>query len=498
MANIHETKSRDLSRELGFVAAIACGVGSVIASGIFIKPGRMAAELSSPGLLIVVWIAAGLMTLLGALTIAEISGMFRDPGGQYVYFNKALSPFVGYLYGWATFSVIQSGSIASIAYVFSKSLGRFVPFLRLSQDWEQWSIAIPCIGAITPFKLLGLKLCTISLVVFLTGINYLGVKFGSAVQVVFSTLKVAILAAIVALAFTLGHGNLGNLTQSMAGAGAEGVEATSIFLAIVVAMRGAFWAYDGWINVTYMSGEIRNVQRNLPKAMTTAVIIVIAVYVVVNLAYIYVIPVDEMAQKYRDSEKGSEAGHYIVAIDVADRFQTTWAGTLVAIAIMISTFGAVNGTTMMSARIYFAMARERLFFRGLGDVHPRFRTPGKSLIVQGAWTSMLVLSGTFDQLTDMLIFVSWIFYALAAVCVFTLRRRRPDAERPYRVWGYPVTPLLFITFASAYVVFTLYTDILDFRSGKSPLINSLMGLVWVALGIPGYLYWSLRRKRRAA
>ncbi len=199
-----------------------------------------------------------------------------------------------------------------------------------------------------------------------------------------------------------------------------------------------------------------------------------------------------MAQKYRAAES------YIVAIDVASSFLGKWGGSIIAVAIMISTFGAVNGTAMMSARVYFAMAREKLFFRSLGNVHPRFRTPATSLVVQGIWASVLVLSGTFDQLTDMLIFVSWIFYALGALSVFTLRKRMPDAPRPYRVWGYPVTPIIFISFASVYIVFTLYSDIQNFRSGQAPMINSLMGLVWVAIGIPGYLYWSRKKKKEDA
>jgi APA family basic amino acid/polyamine antiporter len=495
MTDTQGSKSHELSRELGLIAAIACGVGSVIGSGIFKKPGLMASQLGSPELLIVVWVVAGVLTLFGALSIAEISGMFKDPGGQYVYFNQGLGRLVGYLYGWAVFVVIQTGSIASIAYVFSDSLGTFVDLPRLPAQWEAWSITIPYIGQMTPLKFIGLKLCTIGLVTFLTAINYLGVKLGSAVQIVFSAMKVAIIVAIVVLAFTLGHGSLGNLMQSAADTGGVPTGSSSVFLMIIMAMAGAFWAYDGWINVTYMSGEIKDVQKNLPKAMAVAVIIVIAVYVLVNLAYLYTIPVTEMAQRYRAAEAGGSS--YIVAIDVADRFLGKGGGAVIAVAIMISTFGAVNGTTMMSARVYFAMAREGLFFRRIGDVHPRFHTPAKSLVLQGFWTSVLVLSGTFDQLTDMLIFVSWIFYALAAASVFVLRRKMPDAHRPYRVWGYPWTPILFIVFASVYVVFTLYTDIQSYKNGTSPLINSLMGLVWVALGIPGYLYWSLKEKRRA-
>jgi APA family basic amino acid/polyamine antiporter len=494
MAVENGKKPLELSRELGLIAAVAAGVGSIIGSGIFKKPGLMASQLGSPILLILVWIIAGILTLFGALSIAEISGMFQDPGGQYIYFNKAYNKFVGYLYGWAVFIVIQTGSIASIAYVFSDSLGYFVKLPRLSTAWENFAVPIPFIGNMTPFRSIGLKLSTIALIVFLTWINYLGVRFGSAVQVIFSVLKVAVIGGIVVLAFSLGHGSFGHFAQTAPLTSAAA--SPSVFLMFVMAMAGAFWAYDAWINVTYLSGEIKNVQKNLPKAMAIAVLIVIAVYVLVNLAYIYIIPVPEMGQKYLAAE--ASGGGYLVAIDAAGSFLGKWGGALIAIAIMISTFGAVNGTTMMSARVYFAMARERLFFRKLGDIHPRYRTPGPSLIVQGIWASVLVLSGTFDQLTDMLIFVSWIFYALGALSVFTLRKRMPDHPRPYKVWGYPYTPIIFIIFASIYIVFTLYSDILNYSSGKAPIINSVMGLLWVAIGVPGFIYWSLRKKSQLA
>lgn len=488
MATPNEKKPLELSRELGLVAAIACGVGSIIGSGIFKKPALMASQLSSPQLLILVWVVAGVMTLFGALSIAEISSMFSQAGGQYIYFNKGYNNFVGYLYGWAVFVVIQTGSIASIAYVFSDSLGYFFKFPRLPSGWEAFSIPVPFIGSITPFKFIGLKFCTIALIVFLTWVNYLGVKFGSAIQVIFTILKVLVIGVIVVLAFSLGQGNFGNFTQSSIAAGSA---SSSVFLMFIMAMAGAFWAYDAWINVTYMSGEIKNVQRNMPRAIAITVLIVIIVYVLANLAYIYIIPVKEMGQKYVAAE--ASGGSYLVAIDVANSFLGRWGSALIAIAIMISTFGAVNGTTMMSARVYFAMAREKLFFRKLGEIHPRYLTPGPSLIVQGIWASLLVLSGTFDQLTDMLIFVSWVFYALGALSVFTLRKKMPDHPRPYKVWGYPYTPIIFIVFASVYIVFTLYTDTLNFLSHRAPLINSVMGLLWVAIGIPGYIYWSMKK-----
>jgi len=259
-----------------------------------------------------------------------------------------------------------------------------------------------------------------------------------------------------------------------------------------VAMSGAFWAYDGWMNVTYIGGEIKNAQRNVPKAMFIAMMVVITVYILVNLAYIYVIPVDEMAIRYREADAAGQS--YLVATDVAGSFWGGLGGSLIAAAIMISTFGTVNGTIMMSARVPFAMAREGHFFKGLGVVHPTFRTPGTALIVQGIWASVLVLSGTFDQLTDMLIFVSWIFYAAGVFSVIVLRRKMPKEERPYRVWGYPVVPIVFVIFASVYIVFTLYNDIVAFNKGQTPLINSVMGLALVAVGIPGYLYWNKKNK----
>ena len=488
-----DKKPVELLREIGLIAAVAFAIGSVIGSGIFKKPGVMASQLESPLLLLLVWVVAGLMTLFGTLSIAEIAGMFPQAGGQYIYFNKSYGDFAGYLYGWAVFIVIQTGSIASIAYVFSDSLGYFFTFPRLGPAWESFALHIPWVGAITPFKFIGLKGCTILLILFLTIINYLGVRFGSAIQVVFTGLKIAVILGIVALAFTIGDGSLAHFSQSAVSFSGGG---TPVFLAFIVAMAGAFWAYDGWINLTYLAGEIKNPQKNMPRAMIIATVVFISVYLLINLAYFYIIPAKVMGAKYLAAEATGQS--YLVATDVASSFLGGWGGSLIAVAIMISTFGTVNGTLMMSARVYYAMAKDKLFFRRLQNVHPRFRTPGPSLIVQGVWTSVLILSGTFDQLTDMLIFVSWIFYAAAAFSVIVLRRKMPDHERPYRVWGYPVVPVLFIVFAMIYVVFTFYSDVSNYVSGRAPLINSLFGLLLVALGIPGYLYWKRRKNKEGA
>jgi APA family basic amino acid/polyamine antiporter len=255
-----------------------------------------------------------------------------------------------------------------------------------------------------------------------------------------------------------------------------------------MAMSGAFWAYDGWINVTYLAGEVKNPQKNLPRALFFACVIVMAVYILVNLAYIYIIPVDEMASKYKAAQLSG--GSYLVATDVASSFWEGMGGTIIAIAIMVSTFGAVNGSIMMTARVPYAMAKDGLFFRTLKTVHPKFNTPMKALVFQGCWACVLVFSGTFDQLTDMIVFVSWVFYGAATLGVFLLRRKWPDVERPYKVWGYPVVPLLFILFSALFLVFTLYSDISSYLDGSSPLINSVMGILLVAIGIPGYMYWN--------
>jgi APA family basic amino acid/polyamine antiporter len=453
-------------------------VGSVVGSGIFKKPALMAGQLGSGELLILVWLIAGIMTMFGALTNAEIASMITAPGGQYVYFNKIYNKFVGYLYGWSVFSVYQTGSIAAIAYIFADYFGYFFPPFHLSPQLEALHFHIPGVGDIFPLADLGTKSVTIGCVVFLTTVNYFGVRFGGIVQVMFTMLKIAAIATIVGLGFALGQGSVGNFTSSVVHFSGTG----SLLAAMLLAMSGAFWAYDGWINITYVAGEIKEPQRTIPRALFIGTAIVILVYVLTNLAYLYVLPIDEMAQSR------------LVAADVAERFLKGYGGAFVSAAVMISTFGTVNGTILASARVYFAMAKERLFFRKMESVHPRYRTPGPSLLLQGAWASLLTLSGTFDQLTDQLIFVAWIFYALSAIGVFVLRKKMADVPRPYRVWGYPYVPAIFIAFAAVYVCHTLYSDIASFTRGETPLINSVMGLIYVIIGIPGYIYWNRKKK----
>jgi APA family basic amino acid/polyamine antiporter len=430
-------------------------------------------------LLILVWVITGIVTLFGALTNAEIAGMISATGGQYVFFQKMYGRMVAYLYGWGTFIVIQTGSIAAIAYVFAQYLGYFVPMPHLAPAFEAWTLHIPFIGDLHPLADIGVKATTIACIGLLTFVNHRGVLFGGRVQALFTVLKVAAILLLVALAFGGAHGTVANFGTTIE---TDTRRTAGLLGAMIAAMSGAFWAYDGWNNITYIAGEVHQPQRNIPRALFMGTLIVIVTYVLVNLAYLYVLPIGEMAQST------------LVAADVASKALGNWGGAFVAIAVIVSTFGTTNGTILVSARVYYAMARDGLFAKRLGTVHPVYKTPSFSLWMQMGWASVLVLTGTFDTLTDMLIFVSWIFYALGAFGVFVLRRKMPEAPRPYRVWGYPYVPAVFVLFAVTYVAWTLIDDIASFSAGRIPMLNSVAGLVLVATGLPVYWWYNRRLK----
>ncbi len=532
----HGSEQRRLSAgllpSLGLFTTTMIVVGAVIGSGIFRKPGVMAGDLighgvGMPWLLLGVWALAGVITLFGALTNAEVAGMIPETGGQFVYFDRMYGRFSAYIYGWSVFAVIQTGSIASIAYVFAEYMTRLIspPLVAdavqtvaahvamLVRDpqpgfWETaaaFSIHLPFIGDINPFASMEVKGIAAGLIILLTLVNYLGVKFGGIVQNIFTVSKVIAMMALVVLAFVLpGIGSTENVTTpsaTMVAAGTNappsGSDATisapsassstdsklgalGIALAIAAALQGAFWAYDGWNNVTYIAGEEKNPQRNIPRALIMGMAIIITVYLLINLAYCYVLPIDEMAKSS------------LVAADVAERF-FSGGGRWIAAAVLISTFGTTNGTILASARVYFSMARRNVFPRFLGNAHRTFHTPASSLVVQCVWSVVLLMSGTFDTLTDTLIFVSWMFYAAGAFGVFVLRRKAPAAERPYRVPGYPFIPAIFVVFALVYLVLTVYNDIVTYNeavaAGKPAIINSAFGLMLVAVGIPFYFYF---------
>lgn len=442
----------------------------------------MAADLHSGYWLIAVWVIAGIVSLFGALTNAEIAGMIPATGGQFMFYKKVFGNFTGFIYGWAAFAVIQSGSAASITYIFSEYAGSLVHLPRFSEATEQSIILhIPYVGDFFPLKDFGVKALTIAVIWMLTLVNARGAAMGGKVQVLFTALKLFAMVFIIGMVFGWGgnsHAIASTLTPS------ETLVGGMTLTAFMAAMSGAFWGYDGWNNLTFVAGEVKNPQRNIVRALFWGLIVVIGVYVTINLAYLYVLDIDTMS--------GLKATGGLVATEAVSRVAGSNAVIIVALAIMISTFGASNGTIMSSARIYFAMAREGLFFKSIGNLHPKHGTPVNSLLLQAGWASVLVLSGTFDMLTDMLIFVAWIFYALSAVSVIILRVREPETPRPYKVWGYPFIPIIFILFSVAFLVVTLYNDITAYQAGESTVVNSVFGLVIVATGIP--FYFLFRKK----
>ena len=438
--------------------------GSMIGSGIFRKPATMAGQLMSPELLIIVWIVAGLITFIGALTNAEIAGMIDATGGQYVYFRKMYGDFIAFLYGWSIFAVIQTGSQAAIAYVFAEYLGYFYKYPQLPQSLQDFSIFMPFVGDIHPFLDFGTKAVAILCILFLTGVNYLGVVFGGIVQTIVTFIKIASIIILSLLLFTFGQGSYANVYS---GFNIPAETITNIISVIGLALAGAFWAYDGWNNVTFVAGEVKNPQRNIPLALLYGTLIVIAVYVLINIAFLYVLPIDEMSKSP------------LVAASAAERIFGVNGASIISIAVIISTFGALNGSILATARVQFAMARDRLFFSPLGKIHPKFGTPHVSLIIQGVWSCVLVLSGSFDTISDYVIFAAWLFYMLGAYGVFVLRKKMPEVNRPYKVWGYPYTPIIFIIFSFLFLVNSIISDTQD----------AAMGSILILSGLPIYLYW---------
>lgn len=468
---------QEVKRTLGFWVALSIVIGGVIGSGIFKKPAVMASQLGSAEWLIVVWVVAGIVTLFGALTTAEIAGMIPETGGQFMFFKKVYGNFTGFIYGWALFSVIQSGSIASITYIFAEYAGYFVHLPRFTAEIEQSVVLhLPGIGNIFPLQDIGTKALTIITIWLLTSINFRGAKLGGGIQVIFTALKLFAIVFIIGMVFGWGSNVSAPSLPVIRTVG------TVTLVSFMAAMSGAFWGYDGWNNLTYIAGEIKNPQRNIVRALFFGLLTVIAVYVTINFAYLYVFDIETMAQSK------------LVASDVAVAVAGIAGGAIVAAAIMMSTFGAANGSVMSSARVYFAMAREKLFFKKIGVLHPKYETPHNSLLLQATWASLLVLSGTFDILTDMLVFVAWIFYSLSALSVILLRMREPETPRPYKVWGYPFIPIMFILISTTFLVVTLYDDISKYYAGETQIINSVFGLAIVALGIPFYFYFSRKKE----
>jgi APA family basic amino acid/polyamine antiporter len=466
-----------LKRTLGPATAVSIVIGGVIGSGIFVKPALMASQLGSPLLLLSVWIVAGCITLFGALSNAEVAAMFPETGGQYVFFKKMYGDAFAFFYGWSSFAVFNTAGNASIAYVFSQYANYFIALPRFPETMEHSvSCHIPFVGTIFPIENIGIKLLTVALILLLSFINYRSVKNSGALQRFLTALKAIAIVLLIGGIFFSGKGTFTNIISP----GHSVPEGWALLSAYMAALAGAFWAYDGWNNITFVAGEIEAPQRNIPRSLFYGLTFCILVYSLINLAYVYILPVDAMGVSQ------------FVASDVAGIAWGVIGGGLIAFMVMLSTLGTTNANVLATARVTYAMSEENKWFARAGKIHPRFQTPGNAILLNAFWSTVLIFSGSFDMLTDMLIFVSWFFYGMSALGVFILRQKMKNAERPYKVWGYPVVPLLFVCFVLFFLVTTLITDIGNYRNGTSPVINSVLGALIAGIGIPIYF---LSKKR---
>jgi APA family basic amino acid/polyamine antiporter len=445
MNEMQPTKT-ELPRVLGSVSIIGIVIGTMIGSGIFINPAKVAHDVGTPLIMLAVWIMGGILSFFGALAVAELGSMFTRAGGIYVYLREAFGPKVAFLFGWTLFLVIESGTIATLAVGFST---KYLPFF---------------------FDLSGLqtKIVAIVLIAALALVNILGVRKGAYLMNFLTAIKFIALIAVCVLIFIFAKGSTVNFITGDSTAAASGGVLGSFGLALVAVL----WAYKGWETGTYSAGEIRNPQKKLPLGLFIGTLTVLILYVLANLAYLYVFPASRMAASGR------------IAADVMAEVFGPAGASAIALIILLSMTGTANGHILTSSRVFYAMAQDGLFFKSVANVHPRYQTPHVSIILLASWAAVLSLSGTFEQLFSYVIFGFWIFMGLTVAGVLILRRKRPDLPRPYKTWGYPVTPILFI----------LSSIFLTVNSLIQNFWNSAIGLTLIVLGLPVYYIWQGRGK----
>lgn len=454
----------ELVRGLGLIDATMILVGSVIGSGIFVAPSIMAAYVQTPGLLLGLWVLGGVLTLCGALAYGELAAALPRAGGQYVFLGRAFGPLWAFLYGWTFLVAINTGFIAAVAVAFAKYLGVFLPavgegtvLFDLGRNFTSaQAVALAVIG-------------------LLTWINVTGLRTGARVQNVFTVAKVAAVVALLGLAVVLGKGNAANFSPLVGAAlGPEGVT-LGLFAAMAVAMSKALFAYDAWNSVTFAAEEMHDPEKNLVRSLILGSVTVTVVYCSAVVAYLYMVPIGEMAA-VKDNR---------IAAEAAQRMLGAPGAAFVAVAIMVSAFGCVNGLVLSGARVVYAMARDGVFFPAAAAVHAVYRTPARALVLQGIVAALLTLTGTYSDLITLSAFSSLLFNVSTIVGLFVLRRREPELPRPYRAWGYPFAPILYLVVS---VFFLAYILVGDPR-------NSGLGLGLTVLGLPVYAFWRKRAVR---
>lgn len=461
-----------LVRSLTLADTTALVVGTVIGTGVFLKTAVMAQDVGTPGLVLAAWVAAGLLSLAGALTYAELGAMLPQAGGEYVYLRRSYGDAAAFAFGWMRFFVAGSGSIAILGTGFAIFLSAFVP---MGAVWVESRHTL--LGQEIHWQLGARQMVAVGAIVVFSAINCLAVAYGGRVQSILTVLKLAGIAVVVGGVFLLsGSASWSNLATPAGAGSATGAAAFG------TAMLAALWAYDGWNNMPMAAGEVKNPGRSIPFALIAGMILITLVYGLANLAYFYALPFAEVVTS--NSTRYREA--LPVATKAAQTFLGDWGGRVVSIAFILSTLGALNGSILSNARVPFAMARDGVFFASLARLSPSTHVPVPAIVVQAVWSCLLALSGTYDQLTDYVIFASWIFYGLVTSSVFVLRRKLADAPRPYRTLGYPLVPLLFVATAGWLVLNTLV---------HRP-VESVAGLALIAAGLPFYFHFHRQRRLR--
>ena len=486
-----EKKQGQLVRSITLTSATLLVISSVIGSGVYKKIAPMSGNiiehfkpdgsldfteyvgLMSPKLVLMAWLLGGIISLFGALSNAEIAGMMADSGGEFVYFKRIYGRFIAFLWGWSTFAVIKTTAVASIAYVFAHSFNSLIALPHFSKEIESINI----FGLFKPFDNIGVKGLTILLICILTSINVRGVKGGALISNWVTKLVIVGLSLVVITGLLFGHGSFEHITTPSVNYVERSWFDPTLLSALFTAMLAAFWGYEGWNTVGFMAGEIKNPNRNLPLALSAGLAVIIVTYLLVNFTYFYVLPIDNMIAI-------THSQNQIAAVEVVRSFGGNTGAILLSVLILFTTLGCTNATILMPPRVYYAMAKDGLFFKSAAHIDPITNTPNNAMWMQCVWACLLVLSGSFDQLTDMLIFAAFFFYGATALGVFILRIREPHAERPYKVWGYPFVPAIFIIFCLALIVNTII---------KQPR-EAGIGLALIFSGVPFYYYWTKNKQ----
>ncbi len=512
--DILENRSRaaseqQLVRGLGLFSSTAIVIGSMVGSGIFIVSADIGRLVDSPALLIAAWLVTAAMTIIAALSYGELAAMMPHAGGQYVYLREALGPLWGFLYGWTLFLVIQTGTIAAVAVGFGKYLGTFFPSIS-STTWI-WHIATVPSFRVGPMAMGNMEigvssanLVAVGIIAVLTFVNVFGVKLGALIQNVFTTAKLAALLGLVGFGLLLGrnaqavaanfgvgwrgfwhNAAFGVLHPVQVGVGGP-TALVGVFTILAVAQVGSLFSADSWNNVTFTAGEVRNPRRNLPLSLAIGTGVVLLLYILANFVYLCALPLHGDPNGTTLAARGIQfATEDRVATAVLQQSFHSFGAYLMAAAILISTFGCNNGMILAGARVYYAMSHDGLFFKAAGKLHPRYKTPVASLIVQSVWACLLCLSGSYGQLLDFTMFAQLLFYILTIGGLFVLRAKQPNAERPYRAFGYPVLPAI-------YILMTAWICVVLLRYKPQ---YTWPGLAIVLLGVPVFFLWSASSKR---